>query len=352
MRDARSEKRAKLSRRTSIRPGTEPGFVLPYVLAVIAVVSLLAVIAARSLETGQDLTVSVQKQIDLKLAADEAEQIATYVFLVSPVTAAGLDVSGREVDQELILEGTLPSEEGLTDADIWRANGGIRQIQIGNLDVRVRYQDADGLVSLSSTSPDIIQRWLARLPQPPSDPEGMAAKLDDFRDSDNNRQYKGSERADYRLLQRPPPSNSSLRGLPELRSVLGWQDFLARFDPDLLSELTWFYTSPVPREAGMPSNLTARLAQHEQDRIASAGRELAFELFADEMLPGPRAQFDLTACDRAAATCLRRIVEIEKTRGGPDLPYYRRLVFEGISPMLGSRVEETANDKLLLPKVD
>lgn len=332
------------------RPGAELGFVLPYVLAVIAVISLLAVIAAKSLETGQGLAASVKNQIDLGLAADEAEEIVTYVFLVSPVTGAGLDLSGREINEDAILEGTLPSAEGLADADIWRANGGRRRIEIRDLDVRVRYQDADSLVSLSTTSPDIVERWLARLPQPPADPEGMAAKLDDFRDSDNDRQYKGSERADYRLLQLQPPSNSSIRGLQELRSVLGWQDFAVEVDPDLLSELTWFYTNPVPREAGMPPALTERLAQHERELFTRAGRELAFELFAGEVLPGPRGQFDITVCDSGAATCLRRIVEIEKTRGGPDLPYYRRLVFEGISPMTDGPAEETIDDELLLPQ--
>ena len=324
---------------------------LPYVLAVIAVISLLAVIAARSLETGQGLAAAVQTQIDLSLAADEAEEIVTFVFIVSPVTPAGLDLSGREIDQEAILEGTLPGADGVPEGAIWRADGGRRRLQIDDLEVRVRYQDADALVSVSTTSPEIIRRWLARLPEPPSDPEAMAAKLDDFRDSDNDRQFKGSERADYRLLQLQPPSNSSIRGLPELRSVLGWQDFAAEADADLLSELTWFYTSPVPREAGMPPALRERIAQHERELVGRAGGDLAFELFVDENLPGPRAQFDFIVCDTGAATCLRRIVEIEKTRGGPDLPYYRRLVFEGISPMTDRSAEETIDDELLLPQV-
>jgi len=309
------------------RSRNEAGFVVPYVLSVIMVVSLLTLWGANSLQVSQETFMRIDQSRQQQQAMDSVEAKFLEVFLGATMVQNGLDISGREVDETAIALGDPPSEEGLTPDDVWGATRGRRVIQWNGRPITAFYQDSDGLLSLNSADLAYLAMWLKDAGY--SDTESMAAKLGDYRDADNIRQFRGAERSDYRLLQRTLPSNSHLRSISEANQILGWTSFTQQLGLSDVLQLTLFFSGSIPRLAGAPEPLKARL-QLPSDGLKFLNQDDLndAELFMSRF-PSSRAQLTLVEDTGDGETMWVRIVEIERTGGAPDRAYTRRLVWEG-----------------------
>ena len=108
------------------RLSAESGFVIPYVLGVILVVSLLVLWSANSLRDTQDVFIQLSETNRDSQSLDAAETKFLQLFLGATMIRQGLDVSGRPVDETALALGDPPTEEGLTPEDIWSAQGGLK----------------------------------------------------------------------------------------------------------------------------------------------------------------------------------------------------------------------------------
>lgn len=305
----------------------QDGFVVPYVLAVILVVSLLTAWGANSLQLSQEAFIRIDQTERQLWAMDVTEEKFLKVYLGATMVSHGIDISGREVDETALALGDPLPEEGLTPEDVWNATRGLKMLEWNGRQIAAFYQDADALLSLNSADLSYVSRWLKSAGY--SAPEDMAAKLGDYRDADNIRQFRGAERSEYRLLQKPPPSNSHLRSLSEANQILGWGSFTSKLNIADLLQLTLFFSASTPRLDGAPESLKARLLLPSDARQFLSQDDLNdAELFMSKF-PSSRAQLTLVEQAGDRENVWVRIVEIERTGGAPDRAFVRRLIWEG-----------------------
>lgn len=318
----------------------DEGFVLPYVLAVIAILSLLTALGANTLQRSQKSLAQMGDRNELLYVLDEAEALSLYVFLTRPIVSGGLDLSGQLIDESELAMGEPVDESNISAEDVWLATGGVRKVSIGPAVVDVVYQDADGLISLNTAAPSVLKAWLGSSAGPAANSSELAAQLADYRDTDSFRRFQGAERAEYRLVGLPAPSNSVVRHMSELGQVYGFAGFLGSTPPDF-SVTTLFSTSGVPRQRGMPSALVSMLARVPSGAL-SGNDDLNAHQLVNSRYPSERAQFTFTAYTPGASIGLRRVVEFERTAAAPDRPYTRRLVAQYVVPNDPTKTEQNS----------
>lgn len=309
-------------------PRAQRGFVLPYVLATIAILSLIAVLGANTLRAAQVNLRRLDSHDQLRIALADAEAIVLDTFLTSTVVRQGLYLGARQTGVDFELEfGGGEAESDLDETLVWNAVGGVRALEIDGVGVSVAYQDAGGLVSLYSSDPSLVDALLQTLAGAGGSVDQLAAKLGDFVDADDTRRFTGGERADYRMARRPAPTNSPVRSWAELGAVLGWAEQPFYRDRSLLNYITFFPGSSSPRVAGMTTSLAATLTR-DQRRVREVEDPLSDSGVVSSLYPTPRARFTLTAISPDGASGLRRIIEAERTAGAPDFAVARRLIAE------------------------
>ena len=309
---------------------TEAGFVLPYVLVVVAILSAISILGVNTIrERTADLSVLIENQ-RVERALDDAEEIVTFSFLTRPMTTQGLDLSDRYIDPRTIAPDLFPDESEIPPDAIWRAEGDARRLFIRGVEVDVFYRDIAGLISINSASSSVLESWLSTYLEQPSLAKSLTAKLLDYRDQDNRRVFLGGERADYKFRTLRPPTNSSLRSFAELSHVLDWD--LSQNELSIL--IRHFSILPMaerPVLSRAPSVLS-RVLREETETVFSRGSlDLVDAAILNSRLPTENARFIFFANGAGSAPSLQRIVEFERTTGAPNLPRQRRTVADGVA---------------------
>ena len=93
----------------------------------------------------------------------------------------------------------------------------------------------------------------------------MAARILDYVDEDNSRQFLGGERADYRLRSQEPPTNEPLRNFEELARVLGWKTEAKALDVDTFKSLTTIQLTDGLKQKFVPPKLASILGMESSD---------------------------------------------------------------------------------------
>lgn len=310
--------------------GAQRGFVLPAVLAYVAAFMLIVVLAAGSLQRARSTALDIGAQGALQSALDDIEAQALYLYLTSVPVPGGAEVFRAPGDATAIVMGGTDENGDPVAAGVpgrmWSAADGSLWLQSGRVTGRAQYRDVGGLVSLNSSGSQIIAGLLRQFGVSGDDAAGLAATLGDFIDEDSVRRPRGAEAADYRLRQRPVPTNSPLRDLAELQRVLGWEDLEFTGDLAFISAVTVALTAPEPRWVFSPpvvAGLEAGLDEtwrRDLDPLAVAA--------SGHTVPGAQARLTLTAFDPVSGSGRMRIVEVERMNAGLTAPYTRRLIHE------------------------
>lgn len=306
----------------------DEGFILPFVLVVIASLALVAAAAfaavARSAETIQALDEGSAE--DAALATAEAQ--AAFAFLTSTAVTEGIWLGAPDATAfgqpdtgaaaEKIAAAAL-APDSVSSPDYWRANGASRTVAAQGRRVTVRYRDAAGLFSLSSTNEDKMALFLQTLGLSRDPAVEMAARIADYEDIDNVRRFRGAERADYRLFGRQPPTNSPLRTPEELGRVLGFFDAAP---PGFWRDVVDFATAD--QSALLAYAAPPRLSLLVSAATADAG---SFDAIgAQATRPSGRARFLLEVTgERRART---RAVDIRRPPAISQTPFQRFMVYE------------------------
>lgn len=307
---------------------SDQGFVLPAVLGYIAAFMLVVLLAAGALDRARSATQDLEAQTRLQSALDDIEARAVYTYLAATPVPGGAELFRTQAfDASAVVLGEAPAPvQGAPAPRIWTANGGELVFSAGNVRASVRYRDAGGLVSLNSSDPSILAALLENFGASSDDAIGLAAALRDYIDEDSLRRPRGGEAADYRLRQLPVPTNSPLRDISELRSVLGWRDaaYLSRLD--FIEQVTISLTAPEPRWTFAPPEIAqlqpslSPLSLSTIDPIAGASSLHSF--------PGGRARLTLLAVDMTSRVARLRIIEIERQPTALTAPHSRVVVYE------------------------
>jgi len=311
---------------------SERGFVLPYVLATIAILSLIAVLGANTLRDAQANVRRLETHDRLTDALDDAEQVVIDTFSTATLVPDGLYLGPRLMKSDIDLElGIVEKGDAADESQEWSSIGGLRRVDVRDVPVAIEYQDASGLVSLYTASTELVARVVREESKTEGKAEELAVKLSDFMDMDDQRQFSGGERADYRMARMNPPTNSPVRNWEELAAVLDWaeQPFFSNYS--LLKYLTFFNGGSTPRMGAMTPALKVML-EDSRRRAREVEDPLTDTVAAISVMPSNRARFMLTAAAPGRAYGLRRVIETERTANAPDFPVSRRLVAEYMVP--------------------
>jgi hypothetical protein len=294
------------------------GAALPIVLVFLALLALLTATTFPFVDRSARSIRALNERADARLALQSAEAETLFVFLTAQPGAGGVYLRPQEASS-IFGEQTA---EGLSEADIWRGDGDWRRSEQNGKTLAVRFLDSAGLISLNGAGPAFYATFLQAIGAPRDAAESFAAKLADFQDEDINRQFRGAERADYRIAQAPPPTNSPLRAPEELESVLGVDQLPPIVRRRLLEYGSFAPALSAPKRAFVPKSLHGML-----DALAEIDQTFASS--ESDTFSGARARFSLVAPVEAGV--IVRTIEIERTATAIDVPYRRTFIDDHVA---------------------
>lgn len=264
---AKSRKKARIGGHVA----RDAGFVLPYVLIVIAIIAIVASIAAERLRRTLNTVSQIQEQSRLDLNFHSVEADTIFALMTASPVENGYDLNPfapRATDfGYFAADGVTPitkEEFENIEKNIWTVDRGLRKSGQYERPVIIELQDVTGLVSWNNAPNETLEKILRHIGIPKDKAASLLGKLGDYKDSDNRRQFRGAERADYRLRKLPPPSNSPIRGYNELYSIMGWEDALTPVQLETLKDWTSFESHGVVRKNFAPKDLSALLFQTDE----------------------------------------------------------------------------------------
>jgi type II secretory pathway component PulK len=178
------------------------GFALPSVLFVVAMVTLVFLVAIEALASLAVETRGAIQRARFEAAASSAEADVAYQTATSPLAPRALITRGSGGPLEaLALDGApYALGPGLTAS----------------------VQDEAGLINLDALPLAAKARLFAVMGVAPADRVAMADRLADYTDADDLRRANGAEADDYVRAGLPPPPNADLTRRAQVEGVMGW----------------------------------------------------------------------------------------------------------------------------------
>jgi general secretion pathway protein K len=193
------------------RPAAKAGFALPSVLFVVAMVTLVYLVAIEAL-----VSLATETRRAKQGAAFEAEALS-----VEAQTA--LLAATRPLGPASILDANRPAAPALLALD-----GTAYQAAPG---VTVSAQDEAGLVNLDNLPQPAVARLFAALHVAPGYQPAMIDRFDDFIDPTDLKRPQGADASDYLQAGMPPPPKGPLVQRDQVLGVMSWRQ--------TVSDLAW-----------------------------------------------------------------------------------------------------------------
>ncbi|MGB0906120.1 MAG: hypothetical protein ACPGVT_01405 [Maricaulaceae bacterium] len=337
------------SRRTNFEKNhNDEGFVLPYVLAVVAILAVAGAIAMGRLQRSTNMIAAVQAQTRAESIMASVEAQVIHALLSASPVVEGYDLNPESpiwtefgfmsADAARMLKA---GEEDTIEPNIWKAKGEPRLVNTPQGPAIVTMQDVSGFASINRPGTGRIKSILEHAGLSSPEARRLIRRLQDYTDMDDRRSAQGAERRDYYLKKRKLPTNSPLRSYGELISVMGWSDALLQMDKLVLMDLMTLSTRADYRK---------NFARAELVEIIGVGRDSLLENktpdFFDTMLqfntlPSGEVRFTIWVprSENVGPGTIydKRVVEISHRSGGVGRPYRRLWVYETI--VLGDALE-------------
>ncbi len=324
------------------RARAQRGFAMPLALLAIAGLTIIAGVSFQIVSAATDRMSALTRQTQTEIAFASAEAEATFVYLTSLSVNGGVLSIRDATSDAAAFEGVAT---GYPTEALWRADGGRRSSATHGMPVRVTYRDGGAFTPINRLEPEMTEAFLISLGFSDNLAQRFTARLGDFQDSDVSRRFRGAERAEYRLFQMPPPSNSPLRAPEEFAAIL---DFAEAAPPEFwnfLDEYASVGTGSVLWRTGLaPPELLALLP----DPIRPGGDpEDILSDVAESQSPSGRARFLLEMrfeTAKGSSAVRRRAVEIVRTANEADRPMRRFWLYDKTTPQVNV-VQTSAPDQ-------
>jgi len=305
-----SKRHAHTCKQTKGAYPNQAGAALPMVLVVITVLAIIATISFRSVSISTNYMIEIQKNLDQEFAFFSAEEEVIFTYLTSQQTQSGLYTAGQ-IDPSALAIGNADLSD-LQDSGFWVSNGTARRVTTPAGRVRVHYRDGGGLMTLTGAQPDTLSVYFNALGLSSDQGRNLAAKIADYQDEDNTRQFQGAERADYRLLNRQAPTNSPIRTPEELAHILG-------ADP-LFSDTIW------------PKFIEHTTFGSEPTRLSTfAQSSFMAPVIAELQTGNPLFNIAFTlSLSSLSGFLFYRIIDIDRLSRSSDRPFGRFIVSDGL----------------------
>jgi len=223
----------------AVKYDNREGFVLPYVLLVIAMLAIASALTAQYFIKTSALMREIDTQVKAQIAFANAESQAIYSILSSNPVDGGFDLSGEE---QLIPDDFLTEVTDISQNDIWLLQSELRLAPTEQGLVYVSLQDLSGLISLNVAPSDYITKLLVHLGVAEQKALSLSAALMDYRDADNRRQDADAESEDFDIFA--AVSANQIRPTNFLRVTLTYPS---------AEGVVWQRVIDVERRAGSPN---------------------------------------------------------------------------------------------------
>jgi len=295
------------------------GFVVPYVLFAILVLSLITIFAMDRLNKAVRVTELVEVSQLSSRQIDDAQNRLLYILLAATPMRDGYDLGGGVYGQVSNFNQAEPHENYVRD--IWIPNGTWRKID----SVYVSLQDESGLVPINSASDSVLRELLKFAGATQSAARHLSAEVADYVDYDVKIRNGGAERVQYRAAGLREPPNEPMRHWAEIKQLRSWKDFEEGISFEYLERSTTL----EPFQQGIsvryvPSNLRPLLEIRQKEIGVSGGDPLAVDLSSERRPSGRvRATF-LVLNDHPQI----RQVSLSRMVSDFEKPFQSQIVFE------------------------
>ena len=327
-------------------PAQDAGFVLPYVLVVIAILAIAGTIAAQRLQSANKAILDMQERSRTERILRSAEAATTFSILTGNPVTGGYDLSPQSPtswefgflapDGKSII---TVDEAANIKPNIWPINGGVRKYETAEGTVFIGLQDLTGLLSINNAGSPLLLNILKAAGVSNSEARKLLVNLQDFVDSDNKRRPNGAEAIDYKFNNMLPPTNSPLRSYGELAFVMDWAQVLPQLDITFLKDMTTIETTDGFRKSFAGGTEKQNILGFDEDNAArgTPQLDLTTRLGLNITEPSSRVRLKIWA-PRSDGRYDKRVVELIQTVTSIDQPFYRRWVYD--STVLDSDVEK------------
>jgi len=323
-----------------MKPVRTSGFVLPYVLVVIAILAVAGTIAANRLQNTIGALSAINRAEMTSRMIDAAEADVIFALLGASTVNGGFDLNPNSIAKTEF--GFLDDRGRLVDKrdanaipkDIWPIKKGLRQVQTEDGPVIVTLQDLSGLPSLNNPRALYLDAALMSSGVRRESVSRLLTYLGDYIDGDDRKSFGGAERVDYTLVNMPPPSNSPIRSYGELGRIMGWAEALETIDMTRLKTLVTLNNSAPFRNSLMSDELKAlpsvsRALRSETPAIGANSN--SGDLFAaagqTKTFPSRSVRVIFFAA-RGNGQWDKRIIELSRQTGHVKNPYRRLWVLQ------------------------
>lgn len=306
------------------------GFVLPYVLAFLLILSLLTITTANRLLKSTSIVSDLQHNTKNELLLHSAETEAVFSLLTGNPVPGGLDINPsspipRTIDlssDALNLSLGLELLSTYDASDIWAANGAMRQSVFSDGSVFVELQDVSGLVSLRLYRDEDLLNVLEYLNIGKEEARSLLAKLRDYVDPDQTRQFRGAEDFDYKAKGLPLPTNQHLRAFQEIYSVMDWGVHLKESEFEKFMDLTTLQIVPGFKTAYIRPEF-ADIFSAESPRPSSGIASIIGQT------NNPSGRYRLTFyIKNSRGRYIKRVLEVSVNAFTGAIPFKKRWVYE------------------------
>lgn len=317
----------------------QSGFVLPYVLVVIAILAVAGTIAANRLQNTLSTLGAISSAESSARLIDAAEAEVIFALMAANTVPGGYDLnpSSLTVTEFGVFDerGRLmdPRDVEAVQKDIWPVKGGARQVSIGGAPVVVVLQDVSGLPSVNKPNSVFFRAALEASGVPRTKSGPLITYLQDYIDSDNRKSMGGAERSDYSLVKMPTPTNSPVRSFGELSRVMGWAEAMKTMDMTRFKSLVTLNNITDFREGFISAELQAlpsvknALRADRSIGAGSAGRDIFALAGATSTQPSNTVRISLYA-PRGTGVWDKRVIEITRQGDHITKPYRRLWVLD------------------------
>lgn len=306
------------------------GFVLPYVLAFLLILSIVTISTANRLIKTSEIVGELRDRSTAELLLQSAESDAVFTILTGNAVERGLDINPSSPVRlgngfpagDLNISLGLDSGIEYSDSDIWLANGTFRQATNPKGTVIVSLQDLSGLISLHDGKEEALSTILSHLDVESMAARSLVAKLKDYTDRDENRRFMGAESFDYKARKKTPPSNRPLRTYQEVNLILGWEEAIKKIDFQTFMDLTTLRLTGFLKSSFLPNELRDLLGETP----SPSGTEFS-SFFAGSEIPSGKYRVSFYVKNSRGAY-LKRAIEIWTTAEDQIGPFKSYWVYE------------------------
>ena len=286
-----------------VSSAAKAGFVLPSVLFVVAMVTLVFLVAIQSLNSLAEETRRARSRAQFEASALSLEAQATFLTATRPLASAA------------ILQGWAPAAAPLMMLD--------GRPYAAGPDLTISIQDEAGLINLDSLTQPAMANLFAALGSPPAWRAVMVDRLSDYMDRDGVKRPNGADADDYLRAGLPPPPNTALRRRAQVLGVIGWREAVPApnwrsFSDNVTADPVSFgvnvNTAPAPALQVLfglsPAQANAAIAGRDAAPFTSLegfGRAAGVTLVGDaeRVYTFPNGHFALRLQDRASGWAYR-----------------------------------------------